>query len=147
MCKIRVIFKAEDSRILNDNTYQFDELEISPVDRPSYITCVSRDDKIYINSYFINEEEEFKEIVVDSKLKFSYGVISGRIRQLVTSYIQFHETTMFRCTKALPESLNVRAANNVREYLKLYGFILKYLESSIHYDENSVDLESLVTSE
>lgn len=124
MCKIRVIFKAEDNRILNDIVYQLDELEISPVDRPSYITCVPHDDKIYLNSYFINEEEKFKDVVVDSGLKFSYGLISGRIREMITSYLIFHDTTMFRCTKALPESLNVRASNNAKEYLKLYSKVL-----------------------
>lgn len=141
MCKIRVIFKAEDNRILNDAVYQFDELEISPIDRPSYITCVPHDDKIYLNSYFINEEEAFKEVMADSKLKFSLGVISGRILEMITSYPIFHDTTMFRCTQALPENLNVRAANNAKEYLKLYSKILMLLESSMHYvEENSTEV-------
>lgn len=133
MCKIRVIFKTEDNRILNDEVYQFDELEISPVDRPSYITCVPHDDKIFLNSYFINEEEMFRNVVVDQKLQYSYGVKSGRIKQLISSYMVFHDTTMFRCTQVLPESLNVRAANNAKEYLKLYSFVLAKLDASLHY--------------
>jgi hypothetical protein len=144
MCKIRVIFKTEDNRILNDAVYQFDELEISPVDRPSYITCVPHDDKIYLNSYFINEEEVFTKVIVDPKLNYSYGKASGRIRQMITSYPVFHDTTMFRCTHVLPDSLNVRAANNAREYLKLYSKILMLLETSIHYiEEESSELKCL----
>lgn len=145
MCKIRVIFKAEDNRILKDEVYQFDELEISPVDRPSYITCVPHEEKIYLKSYFINEEELFKDVEVDSKLNFSYGLMSGRIRLLVSSYLLFHDTTMFRCIQALPENLNVRAANNVKEYLKLYSLVLQQLESSTHYREVKSDsLDCLV---
>lgn len=145
MCKIRVIFKAGDNRILNDEVYQFDELEISPVDRPSYITCVPHDDKIYLNSYFINEEEAFKEVVVDSKITFSYGVVSGRIKQLISSHMIFHDTSLFRCIHALPETLYVRAANNAKEYLKLYSFVMSKLEASLHYSaEEPVGLDCLV---
>lgn len=133
MCQIRVIFKTEDNRILNDKVYQFDELEISPIDRPSYITCVSRDDNICLDSYFINEEEIYKVVDVDPKLKFSYGLVSGRIKQLITSYMIFHDTTMFRCIQVLPEGLNVRAANNVKQYLKLYSHILSELNASLYY--------------
>ena len=136
MCKIRVIFKAEDNRILKDEVYQFDELEISPVDRPSYITCVPLDDQIYLNSYFINDDEHFCKIVVDPKLNFSYGALSGRIRQLITTYYKFHDTTIYRCQNSLPEGLNIRVKNNIREYLKLYGLILSKLESSVKYEED-----------
>ena len=145
MCKIRVIFKAEYNRILKDEVYQFDELEISPVDRPSYITCVPLDDKIYLNSYFINDDEDFNKIVVDTKLNFSYGVLSGRIRQLITTYYRFHDTTMFRCLNALSEGLNIRVKNNISEYLKLYGLILSKLESSVKYvEDNTILLDEVV---
>lgn len=136
MCKIRVIFKAEDNHILKDEVYQFDELEISPVDRPSYITCVPLDDKIYLNSYFINEEESFNKIEVDTKLCFEYGVKSGRISHLETSYLRFHDTTLFRCTQSLPNNLFIRVANNIKEYLKLYGYILTELNASVEYKED-----------
>lgn len=144
MCRIRVIFKAENNRILNDEVYQFDELDISPVDRPSYITCVPNGDNVSLYSYFINEEEAFRDVVVDPKLKFSYGVISGRIREMITSNPIIHDTTMFRCIQTLlPESLNVRAANNAKEYLKLYSFVLSKLDASIRYQEEPVDLDCL----
>ncbi len=138
MCKIRVIFKAADSRILNDEVFQFDELVISPVDRPSYITCVSYDDKVCFNCFFINEEETFMDVVVDSKLRFSYGTVSGRIKQLISSYVIFHNTTLYRCNQALPESLNVRAANNAKEYLKLYNLVLSRLDASLHYNDEEL---------
>ena len=144
MCKIRVIFKAEDNRILKDEVYQFDELEISPVDRPSYITCVPLDEKICLNSYFINEEESFNKIVVDTKLSFAYGEKSGRISHLETFYFRFHNTTLFRCTQSLPSNLNIRVANNIKEYLKLYGYILAELNASVEYKEDEkFDLEEL----
>jgi hypothetical protein len=136
MCKIRVIFKAEDNRILKDDVYQFDKLEISPVDRPSYITCVTSDEKIYLNSYFINEEEKFEQVVADSKLRFTYGKQSGRISQVVTTYTRFHDTILFSYKFSLPENLNIRITNNIREYLKLYGCILTILESSTRYTED-----------
>ena len=145
MCSIRVIFKAEDNRILKDDVFQFDGLEISPVDRPSYVTCVPYEDQIYLNSYFINDGEDFSKVVVDPKLNFSYGVLSGRIRQLITYYYKFHDTTMFRCQYALPEGLNIRVKNNIKEYLKLYGLILSKLESSVKYEEdNTITLDEVV---
>lgn len=138
MCNIRVIFKAEDNRILKDEVCQFDGLEISPVDRPSYVTCVTYEEKIYLNSYFINEDERFIDISVDTKLFLSYGELSGRIRQIVTSYTSFYETTLYRCKQSLPNVLNIRVSNNFNEYLKLYNLILKMLDSSTKFkaDEN-----------
>lgn len=148
MCKIRVIFKAEDNRILKDAVYQFDDLEISPVDRPSYITCISLDDKLFLNSYFINEEESFNKILVDSKLFFSYGVLSGRINHIETSYMRFHKTTIFRCTQSLPTNLNIRVSNNIKEYLKLYSYILIELNASVEYKEDEAfDIDGLLGCE
>ncbi len=144
MCRIRAIFKSENNRILKDDIYAFEELSISPVDRPSYITCVSHGNIITMNSYFINEEESFINIVVDPQLQFSYGELSGRINHLETSYSVFHETTLFRCKKALPGYLNTRIDNNVKEYLKLYGFILSELNASVEYKEDETfDLKYL----
>ena len=144
MCKIRVIFKNEDDSIIKDEVYQFESLVISPVDRPSYVTCFIEGEKKTICSYFINNSEQFCEIKVDDKIEFSYGKLSGRIDKLITSYLQLYDTTRFRCKQSIPSDLNVRVSNNVNEYLRLYGFILDKLEDSLVYKNETPLQEDMV---
>lgn len=140
MCRIRVIFKNEDDSIIKDAVYQFDSLVISPVDRPSYVTCSIKGEQKTICSYFMNDAEQFCIVKVDDKLEFSYGKLSGRINKLITTYLILYDTTIFRSKQSLPEDLNVRVSNNVNEYLRLYGFILEKLEDSLVY-KNETDSE------
>ena len=135
MCTIRVIFKNEDDTIIKDEVYQFDSLIISPVDRPSYVTCSIKGEQKTICSYFINDAEQFCDVKVDDKIEFSYGKLSGRINKLITSYLKLFETSIFRIKQSLPDDLNVRVSNNVKEYLRLYGFILDKLEDSLIYND------------
>ena len=143
MCRIRVIFKNEDDSIIKDEVYQFDSLVISPVDRPSYVTCSIEGEKKTICSYFINNSEQFGEIKVDDMIEFSYGKLSGRIDKLITSYIQLYDTTRFRCKQSIPDDLNVRVSNNVNEYLRLYSFILEKLEDSLVYKKETNSQEDV----
>ena len=144
MCRIRVIFKNEDKSIIKDEVYQFDSLVISPVDRPSYVTCSIEGEKKTICSYFINNSEQFCEIKVDAKMEFSYGKLSGRIDKLITSYLQLYDTTRFRCKQSIPDDLSVRASNNLNEYLRLYGFILEKLENSLVYKSETPTQEDVI---
>lgn len=134
MCKIRIIFKRDNDKIIKDEIYQFDNLEISPIDRPSYITCMIGDGQKSFTASFINDEESFCEIVVDETLQYMYGKLSGRIKELLTTQEKLYDTTLFRCKNLLPSDLTTRVSNNINEYLKLYALILEKLESSLYYE-------------
>ena len=133
MCKIRIIFKTDNDRIVKDEVFPFENLEISPIDRPAYVTCLIEDEKVKIYSYFINDSETFCEFTFNEKLSFKYGKLSGRIESLITSYTMIYETTSFSIMQMLPGNPGIRVSNNVREYLKLYNHVLKILESSLKY--------------
>lgn len=133
MCKIRIIFKTDNDRIVKDEVFPFENLEISPIDRPAYVTCLIEDEKVKIYSYFINDSEAFCEFTFNEKLCFKYGELSGRIESLITSYTMIYETTSFSIMQMLPGNPGIRVSNNVREYLKLYNHVLKILESSLKY--------------
>lgn len=145
MCKIRVIFKTNKDRIVKDEIYQFENLEISPIDRPAYVTCLIEDETVKLYSYFINDAEDFCDFIFDEKLMFTYGKLSGRIEKLITSNSKIYDTTLFRIMQQLPENLSIRVSNNVREYLRLYGFIMDILQSSLTYkkEEFSQELEMI----
>jgi hypothetical protein len=133
----------DSDRIIKDDIYQFENLEISPIDRPSYVTCLIDDEKMTICGYFINDAEEFCDVWVDEKLEFYYGNLSGRIKKLITSNTKLFETTLYRSMQLLPEGLNTRISNNIKEYMKLYGSILDILESSLKYkkEEDVLNME------
>lgn len=145
MCKIRIIFKTDNDRIVKDEVFPFENLEISPIDRPAYVTCLIEDEKITMYSYFINDVEVFCDFKLDEKLEFKYGELSGRIEKLITSYTKIYNTTSFRIMQLLPGNLSIRVSNNVREYLKLYGYVLDILQSSLTYkkEEYSQELEMI----
>ena len=125
MCKIRIIFKNEKDMIVDDVIYQFDNLEISPIDRPSYLTCRTDESGVVIGAYFTNDAERFSDVVVDDMLKFNYGDLSGRIKYICVSNTMLYDTTIFRCIRSLPDNLSRRVFNNINEYLKLYGHVLE----------------------
>ena len=143
MCKIRIIFKTDNDRIVKDEIFPFEKLEISPIDRPAYVTCLIEDEQITVCSYFINDTEVFYDFKLDEKLEFKYGKLSGRIEKLITSYTKIYDTTSFRIMQLLRGNLSIRVSNNIREYLKLCGFILDILQSSLTYkkEECSQELE------
>ena len=145
MCKIRVIFKTDKDRIVKDEIYQFENLEISPIDRPAYVTCLFENETVKMYSYFINEAEDFCDFKLDEKLEFTYGKLSGRIKRLIVSNTKIYDTTLFRIMQQLSDNLSIRVSNNVKEYLRLYGFILDILQSSLTYkkEEFSQELEMI----
>lgn len=131
MCKIRVIFKRENDIIIKDSIWDFNNLEISPIDRPSYVTCTINNDEKEFCSYFLDKTEKCEELIVDNKLRFSYGIISGKINKLVTTHPKIHETTMFNSIQLLINVLGNRGCNNIKEYLKLYNVLLLKLNESL----------------
>ena len=145
MCKIRIIFKTDNDRIIKDEIFPFENLEISPIDRPAYVTCLLEDEKVTVYSFFINDAEEFCEFKLDEKFEFKYGELSGRIEKLITSYTKIYDTTSFRIMQLLPDNLSIRVSNNVREYLKLYSYVLDILQSSLPYkkEEHTQELEMI----
>lgn len=141
MCKIRIIFKTDNDRIVKDEVFPFENLEISPIDRPAYVTCLIEDEKVKIYSYFINDSEAFSDFILNEKLEFKYGELSGRIEKMITFYTKIYNTTSFRIMQLLPGNLSIRVSNNIREYLKLYGFVLDILQSSLKYKKEDCPQE------
>ena len=141
MCRVRVIFKSKEERILKDQVYQFDNLKISPIDRPSYVICITDGNRFDLQSFFISDDESFRDVIVDENVRFLYGNLSGRIKRLETSHYRIHSTAMFRCKQALPTELSIRVKNNINEYLQLYDLILGKLDNSTTYVEEELNAD------